>query len=295
MIDYRYLFSILAMTSILISCGSRVPYSTTFPFQSQRKMQAAKHWEVLAEDVAGQVKKCIAARKDLKVKPVYVVSRGETPFEEIFHDILISKLVSGGVLVSKKEKDTLRMDYGVKLLEHSRRDYSKFPLTFTALGAGIMVAREVSDWVLEDLLIFGTGAGLLADLGMSRYAGPPSHKEAVITTSLSYDDYYFMHQTDIYYINDPDAGHYVSSTASQTIDEVEVDTLPHMMDDLQEDLGNDFQEDMESEPRKVVDDDLQTEMENDFQEEPIVENTDDEAATEAINMNSSRRKFNVVD
>lgn len=259
----KYLFFILTITSIFIGCGSKVPYSTTFPTQTQRKMQAAKHWEVLAEDVAGQVKKCIAERKDLMVKPVYVVPKDETPFGKIFHDILISKLVTGGVLVSMVDKEAMKMEYNVQILEHSDRNYSKYPFKFTALGAGVMVAREISDWALDNLLVLGAGAGLLADIGMSRYAGSPSHREAVITTFLSYGDYYFMHQSDIYYINDPDAGHYINMEESQQKTDA---------------------------PGYVA-----TDVVNDSQEELELEENIYDALPEDDNSGANRRKFNVVD
>jgi len=71
MIDRSYHILILLQIFICAACGSRVPYATTFPFQTQRKAQAAKHWQVLAEDLVGQVRACIAERKELVVMPVY--------------------------------------------------------------------------------------------------------------------------------------------------------------------------------------------------------------------------------
>ncbi len=206
----KFILFLFLLGSCCFGCGSAVPNATTFPLQTQRKMQAAKHWQILAEDVAEQVKKCIVERRDLMVKPVYVIPKDSTPFEEIFQEILISKLVGGGVLVVKAEKEeVLKLEYSVRLLRHKDRYYTKFPMKFTALGTGVMVARGFSDWLIDDLLILGAGAGLAADVAMSHYAGGPSEREAIITTALSYDDYFFMHQSDIYYINDPDAGHYV--------------------------------------------------------------------------------------
>lgn len=259
----KYLCFILTAACVFSGCGSSVPHPTTFPMQTQRKMQAARHWDLLAEDVAGQVKKCIAERKDLMVKPVYVVPKEETPFGEIFHDILISKLVGGGVVVTRAEKDVMKMEYTVKLLEHSDRDYSILPLKFTALGAGIMVARKVSDWTLDKLLPIGVGAGLLADIGMSRHAGKLPHKEVIITTSLIFGDYYFMHQTDIYYINDPDADHYVKEAGQRAVNAAESETTINVAED----------------PQK----------------ETTLQKNDREDAPESKNAGVKRRKFNVVD
>jgi hypothetical protein len=211
-------YLIILFLSFCIGCGSQLPYVTTFPMQTQRRMQAAKHWAVLAEDVAQQVKSCIGDRKDLILKPVSIVSKKETPFEEIFHEILISKLVSRGIIVSRKNLGAMELEYNVKLLEHSHRTYQKVPFKFTALSAGVMVARNLAEWATRDLLLVGTHVGALSDVAISHYGGPPSNKEIIITTSLSYDDYYFMHQSDIYYINDPDAGNYVKEKINETND-----------------------------------------------------------------------------
>jgi hypothetical protein len=188
---------------------------TTHSWDTQRKMQAARHWEILADDLAGQVKKCIKRRDDLKWMPVYVVPGESSPFEEIFHGLLMSELMDRGLAVSQTDENALTMKYSAQLLEHSDRYYQKFPMKFTALGAGIVVARNfdlVDAWMdrqqTEHLLAWGTAAGALADVAMSHYAGAPSHNEVIITTTLTLNDALYLHQSDIYYINDPDAGHY---------------------------------------------------------------------------------------
>jgi hypothetical protein len=186
-------------------------------------MQAARHWEILADDLAGQVKKCIKRRSDLKWMPVYVVHRESSPFEEIFHGLLTSELLDRGLTVSQTDENALKMEYSAQLLEHSDRYYQKFPMKFTTLGAGIIVARNfdlVDAWLdnqqTEHLLAMGSAAGVLADVAMSHYAGEPSRNEVVITTTLSQDDTLYLHQSDIYYINDPDAGHYAGEKHIET-------------------------------------------------------------------------------
>jgi hypothetical protein len=178
-------------------------------------MQAARHWEILAGDLAKQVKKCIKKRDDLKVMPVYVAPGENSPFGEIFHGLLMSELLDRGVTVSQTDENALIMEYSAQLLEHGDRYYQKYPMKFTALSAGVIVARNfdlVDAWLdrqqTEHLLAWSTPAGALADVAMSRYAGEPSHNEVVITTTLSLDDALYLHQSDIYYINDPDTDHY---------------------------------------------------------------------------------------
>lgn len=206
---------LILLTALCTGCGSAVPMATTHSWDTQQKMQAARHWEILAEDLAVQVKKCLAKRDDLNWMPVYVVPKEGTPFEEIFHGLLMSELTDMGLTVSRKAENALQMAYSAQLLEHNDRYYQKFPMKFTALGTGIIVARNferVGTWMdrqrTRDLLGISGAAGILADVAMSHYAGEPSRNEVIITTTLSLDDALYLHQSDIYYINDPDTGHY---------------------------------------------------------------------------------------
>lgn len=213
----------LIFLTFCMGCGSAVPVATTHSWDTQRKMQAARHWQILAEDLAGQVKKCITGQDGLKHLPVYVVPKEGSPFEEIFHELLISELMDRGVAVSQTTEGAMEMEYNAWILEHSDRNYQKIPIKFTALGAGILVARNYSNvdaWMdrqkTRNLLGMGAATGILADVVMSRYAGAPSHNEVIITTTLSLDGILHLHQSDIYYINDPDAGHYASEEKIKT-------------------------------------------------------------------------------
>jgi hypothetical protein len=199
----------IIMLFLFIGCGSRLPYATTFPLQTQQRMQAAKHWEVLAEDIAAQVKAHMVENVDMRMKQIYLVPKEGTPFEEIFHELLTGKLVGDGVVVSPKEADSLKMEYNTKLLVHSDRSYQKMPFKWTVLGAGVSVARNIADWTSDELAVLGATIGPLADIASSHYGGPPGHKEIIITTTLSDNGFYFMHRSDIYYINDADWWHYV--------------------------------------------------------------------------------------
>lgn len=219
----RKWLSLIILFPICAGCGSAVPMATSHPWDTQRKMQAARHWEILAEDLAGQILNCVSRRDDLKFMPVYVVPKDSSPFEEIFHGLLISELMDSGLAVSQTAKHALKVEYGTQILEHSDRYYQKFPLKFTALGTGILVARNydhIDSWMDRQrtlsLLGMSAAAGAMADVAMSRYAGEPSHNEVIITTTLSLDDTLYLHQSDIYYINDPDRGHYAGEEKIET-------------------------------------------------------------------------------
>lgn len=214
---------LIILFPICVGCGSAVPMASTHPWDTQRKMQAARHWEILAEDLSGQVLNYVSGREDLKFMPVYVEPKDSTPFEEIFHGLLISELMNRGFAVSQTAENALKMEYSTQILEHSDRYYQKIPFKFTALGTGIIVARNydhIDSWMDRkrtlSLLGLSAASGIMADVAMSHYAGEPSHNEVIITTTLSRDDMLYMHQSDIYYINDPDVGHYAGEEKIET-------------------------------------------------------------------------------
>jgi len=197
---------------LVYGCGAGVPYPVNYPFETQRKMQAARHWAILAEDVTLRIKTGMESVESLADRPVYVVDKKQTPFEEIFHELLIDNLVSRGIPVANSPNGALKLEYTTRLLEHNDRVYQKMPYKFTLIGTGISVARDISGWLAHDFLNIGAGAAL--DVAKSHDASPPSTNEVIITTTLSYNESFLIHQSDIYYINDPDASHYLSDDGS---------------------------------------------------------------------------------
>lgn len=216
MIKFRLPWALVLACTLCTGCGSAVPVTTTYSWQTQKKMQAARHWEILADDMAGQVKHYLKKREDLSL-PVYVVPQEGSAFGKIFRELLVSELMDRDVAVSRNETNALKLEYSTQVLTHGARTYQKFPLKLTVLGTGVAVARKIDNIMNEidqmkamTAIGLGVGAGLLSDLALSRYGGEPSQSEVIITTSLSKGDTLLIHQSDIYYINDPDVGHYLN-------------------------------------------------------------------------------------
>ena len=196
---------LIALILVCAGCGSSVPVATNHSWETQNKMQAARHWEILAADLAVKIETFLAERDELNWRPVYVTLKGNTPFDEIFHGLLISQLMERGLAVSQKKEQSLILEYNTQILEHHHREAVKFPMKYTALAAGVAVAR---DFDLNRMLGFAVPTAVLTDVAMSHYAGDPSRNEVIITTTLSLNESLCFHQSDIYYINDPDVGHY---------------------------------------------------------------------------------------
>ncbi len=203
---------LLSLCTFFISGCARIPQPTGYPHSEQQKLQAAYHWNVLANDVANQINSELLERGYLDTS-VYVnhscgegenCGSGKTfPFDEGFNDLLTTQLVNFGV-PTRPENDgkSLVVDYKVQVLYHQANRYQwPQPGVLTALTAGIMVFRN-APWEFAAL----AGAAAVDALWSTSVLN--GHYEVIITTSIVDNNLYIMRKSDIYYINDPDFWHY---------------------------------------------------------------------------------------
>ncbi len=196
--------ALLGLAALLLTgCQSQLPMAGTYPLHMQQKMQAAHHWDVLAEDVAEQVAEALDERVEMRLLPIDVVAEDEGPFSEVFTELLMSRLVQRGLQVSSAREGVVALRFKVQVVLHGDRSQRPVPGALTAIGAGVSVARDVSlDW-----LYGAVGLGLLADIGAG-YLATHSDHEVVVTTALLHKNRFVVRSSDIYYINDQDYLHY---------------------------------------------------------------------------------------
>ncbi len=210
----RWATLFLALVLTLGGCASQLPRATSYPATSQNKMQAAQHWNVLADDVAEDIKKAVSDRPDLAGLPLFVKLPTETAFAVTFHDLLTTRLVSRGMQVSVRQEDTLLVEYRVLCVLHKDRFQRPRPGLLTALAAGVVVAKELGQ--TDNWIYAASGAGVLADM-VAGYWSSESNHEVVISTALTYNNRYVMHTSSIYYINDPDWRQYAAPRDKPTM------------------------------------------------------------------------------
>ncbi len=219
----RYLILLFALffSVLLVSGCSRVPQAVSYQATSQQKMEAAHHWDVLANDVANEINSQLI-RQDYLEDPVFVKHAcGEpdncgdssaTPFDEAFNDLLVTQLVNFGVpTLVEEDEDALTVDYRIQVLYH-RQGYLQLPPgSLTALTGAILVFHD-APWKVQT---FVTGAVFDALSTMMVVNG---QYEVIISPSIKKDNKYLMRKSDIYYINDPDFWHYQPRGSGKEID-----------------------------------------------------------------------------
>ena len=217
------LIAIITCFLILFCQGcTRIPQPATYDFSEQQKMQATHHWDVLANDVAGQIHQALV-NQDSLYKPVFVRATcgsentpcgpGETTqFNEGFRDLLITRLVNAGVpTCAHEDLDAIVVNYKVQAVYHrdTRRAFRP-PGMLTALTAAVSVLRD-APWELQAI----AAAGFLDIVNSA--TDDAEHYEIIITTSMISANKYLFRTSDIYYINDLDFWHYQQSAGLKTI------------------------------------------------------------------------------
>lgn len=212
----------LLLICVITGCNARIPTPVGYEFNEQQKMQAAHHWNVLADDVADRINRELILN-DLLDSAVFIkqtcgdedvpcVPNETSPFNEAFRDLLITDLVNTGVPVQQKpDPDAITVHYKVQLVYHdANRMRTIRPGMITALATGVMVLRNAP----SEVITIAT-AGLI-DLANQNFV-LTGHYEVIITTSMVKQDQYLFRTSDIYYINDRDSFHY-QVTRPQTAD-----------------------------------------------------------------------------
>ncbi|MDW5375703.1 hypothetical protein R6258_02110 [Halomonas sp. HP20-15] len=198
------LSSSLLLSGCFAANTSQAPMAKTYPYSEQQKMQAAHHWDVLAEyEAAGILRSSALRGRSLFLNPTH----GESPFARSFDDLLTSQLVSNGALVRTDPINAAQIDYRVQVVEHKGRDFIREPMgTWTALSAGIAVATwPVNHWSEPALALIPAAALVDAFSGSWESVSP---QEVIITTQVSENNRILYSSSNIYYINAGDADHY---------------------------------------------------------------------------------------
>lgn len=195
---------------LLGGCGtnSQYPLASTYPISHQQKMQAAHHWDVLAENEA----KRIAATVSGSTRPVHVLPPAtKTPFTTGFHSLLVSQLVKQGVNVVTTAGDARHVEYDVQVIRHSDRGYLRpEPGTYTMLTASVAVIHEAAH-NMSHAGVLALPAAVAADEGSGHIVTGPLNTEVIITVKVADNNQLLMSDSSIYYINAADSAHYAKS------------------------------------------------------------------------------------
>ncbi len=176
------LFIILSIFAILVSCA-QVPKQQSHILSYQEKLQASKHWDLMAKKVVNDL---VESELGIGVGPVFIQDHDNSQFGSTMHTLITSKLHNKGIAVSQDRKSQYKLSWNVQLVTHEANRTNKG-------GLLTFILIEIPQYIF-----FGEND--------SREYKP--HSEAVITFKLMKDDISLFRDTKIYYVNDEDNDHY---------------------------------------------------------------------------------------
>lgn len=203
----KLIFGLVVGTALFTGCArhSETPIATNFPFQKQQKLQAASHWQLIAQDTAKNLISAVPERRPLYVRQ----SEQQSQFEKAFTQQLIGSLTAAGYPVMKhaNRPDTLTVDVSAEPLRFSkgRRQY-KTTGSLTALTGGLWVLRNIYENVSPGAAMVTAAATVDTTQWLrSEFAsGPTPQTEIIVTTSVSSADRYYAQNSSAYYTTDSD-------------------------------------------------------------------------------------------
>lgn len=199
----RLLFLIFITIFLFSGCYSQVPKPATFPMTYQKKMQAAGHWNVMANDVGDQLTQFLKYQ-DTNQADQFGIYIEPLPgsFGRAFTEMITARLVQSGIRVLHTQEDCPVIQFKTQVIRHKTDRFERpAPGTFTTLAAGIYVLHHIT-W--DTLTFLGIPAAGIADYAIGTQAVLP-HSEILVTTSMiGPNNRYLFYRTDLYYINDKD-------------------------------------------------------------------------------------------
>lgn len=193
----------------LLCAGCQAPFTPApvainFPYAKQDKLQAASHWQLIAEDTARQLIRSLPDDR-----PLYVSQPAtQSPFARVFSQQLISSLLSAGYPVHKRDSGgVLVVDVNAEPVRFSpNRLQYRYVGTATTLTSGLWVLRNIYRNVSPGAAMVTAAVGLdAAHWYHTEFAtGPTPEIELVVNTSVSDRDRFYAQVSNAYYTVDPE-------------------------------------------------------------------------------------------
>lgn len=218
----------LIIIALLSACSSynakyQVPVPKDQAKSYQLKLQAAQHWDLLANDIAKQSLAALTDKK-LEATPISIgEQKSQSSFSKALNEFVVTRLVNQGAIVKKVPDNKLVMEYDIQVLRFddnrsNRYEQSYIPGQYTALASNLVVTYDaVTRWkdVNKRAWSYGAGIGWAMVLDMLQYSARNDDStieipnvEVIVNSSLVKDGNYIMRRSDVYYVSEPDAALY---------------------------------------------------------------------------------------
>jgi|GEM_PF-3093154 len=207
--------SLICLSFLVIAC-SQAPVPVSQPYGFQDKMEAAKHWQIVARDVSNDISEMFVMldeqyQQSIHDQRVHIMTRDTSSFSQALESFMVTDLTHQGVRVTNNPEDAYQVYWSVQSVTHdASRSFTKAPPgTYVALGAlgyGVYkIFRDSTDFARA------VTAGAVVEVGRGLahfYRKELPHNEIIVNLTIQHGDDIVYRLSNIYYINDPDIDHY---------------------------------------------------------------------------------------
>lgn len=194
----------------VIGC-SPTPKPASYSHNPQQKMQASRHWRVFAKDIGHSLSKNIS---DKKRQSVYIKTNNNSPFCRAFRSFIATDLVNSGVSINEDNKESYTLAWSVQSVKHDgprKVDQSFFGenTLVASLGYGVYKVFEEST-TASQFIATGVAADIVQEIYDTKNMKLPKN-EVIINVTMTKSNDTVYRSSNIYYINDMDKNHYVTT------------------------------------------------------------------------------------
>lgn len=197
-----------ALAAALAGCAvpySPAPLATNFPTARQEKLQAASHWNAIADHIEQRV---VTEMKKHPQRPFHIAEvKDASPFQRAVTNQVITSLVKDGFVVARAPAGAWKVELDVQAVTFTpNRPQYRYSGAHVALANGA--------WVLSDInptvgIVALAGAGDAYHWFHSQFApGETPKTELIVTLSVGDGFRYYARSTSAYYVADTDRALY---------------------------------------------------------------------------------------
>lgn len=177
---------------------SQVPLPSGYPLSTQFFMQAMSHWDQQANNVA---KSCALALNHFyptEQVPVYVPSVGDTPFAHAYRESLLTRLVDYGVPIAFTPEGAAVLEVNTAMVAHQRSLDRESGRRKTVDPGFVQSKNDRGKYLKVPIIAEESGF----------FPSPIPKTEIQINSALIYGNAYLYRDSNIFYVNPRDWGHY---------------------------------------------------------------------------------------
>jgi hypothetical protein len=202
--------TILATAIVAALAGCAVPYTpaplaTNFPTARQEKLQAASHWNAIADHVEQRM---VTEMKKHPQRPFFIAEdKDASPFKRAVTNQIITSLVKDGFVVSRAPAGAWKLELDIQAVTFTpNRPQNRYYGAHTAIATRAGVLSEIDPAVGQVAL---AGAGDAYHWFHSQFApGATPTTELIVTLSVGDQFRYHARSTSAYYVADTDRALY---------------------------------------------------------------------------------------